>query len=166
MREIASSPAKAGFSQRQNKKMKIHKQIITKNSESQVEFIDITHDVDEIVKSSRVKDGQVLVFSPHATAGIAINENETLLLQDFQRLLYKLVPVEERYSHDLFELKRTTRSDGRSNGHSHCKDLILGVSETVPVTEGKMMLGEHQNIFLVEMDGGRKRDIVVQVTGE
>lgn len=146
--------------------MKIHKQTIEKQSSSQIEFIDVTHDVDEIVKASGVKNGQVLIFSPHATASIAINENETLLLQDFQRLLYKLVPIDERYSHDLFELKRTTRSDGRSNGHSHCKNLILDISKTIPIEEGRMLLGEHQNIFLVEMDGGRKRDVVVQIMGE
>jgi len=146
--------------------MKIHKQIIGKESKSQIEFIDITHDVEDVVTASKVQNGQVLVFSPHATASIAINENESLLLQDFQRLLYKLVPVEERYSHDLFELKRTQRSDGRSNGHSHCKNLILGVSQTIPIEGGKILIGEHQNIFFVEMDGARKRDIIVQVIGE
>jgi secondary thiamine-phosphate synthase enzyme len=146
--------------------MLIHKQIIEKESKSQIEFIDITHDIEDVIVASKVKSGQVLVFSPHATASIAVNENESLLLQDFQRLLYKLVPVEERYSHDLFELKRTNRSDGRSNGHSHCKDLILGVSEIIPIEGGKMLLGDHQSIFLVEMDGGRKRDIVVQIIGE
>jgi secondary thiamine-phosphate synthase enzyme len=146
--------------------MKIQKQTIQKESKSQIEFIDITHDVEEFVTSSGIKIGQVLIFSPHSTASIAINENESLLLQDFQRLLYRLVPIDERYSHDLFELKRTVRSDGRSNGHSHCKDFLLGTSETIPVEEGKMLLGKHQNIFLVEMDGARKRDVTVQVMGE
>jgi len=146
--------------------MKIQKQTIVKESKSQIEFIDITHDIEEIITSSGIKNGQVLVFSPHATASIAINENENLLLQDFQRLLYKLVPIDERYSHDLFELKRVARSDGRSNGHSHCKNFLLGASETIPVSDGKMLLGEHQNIFFVELDGARKRDVVVQVMGE
>jgi secondary thiamine-phosphate synthase enzyme len=146
--------------------MTIFKKKITKDSKSQIEFIDITDEVAEVIKESAVKTGQVLIFAPHSTAGVAINENESLLLQDFQRLLYKLVPVDERYSHDLFELKRTTRSDGRSNGHSHCKNLITGVSEVVPISEGKMILGGHQNIFFVELDGARKRDIIVQVMGE
>ena len=146
--------------------MLIHKQTIEKDSKSQIEFIDITHEVEDVITASKVQSGQVLVFSPHATASIAINENESLLLQDFQRLLYKMAPVEERYSHDLFELKRTNRSDGRSNGHSHCKNFILGVSEVIPIERGKMLLGEHQNIFFVEMDGGRKRDIIIQVIGE
>jgi len=146
--------------------MIIHKQKIKKESRSQVEFIDITHEVEEVVRESKIRNGQVLVFSPHTTAGVAINQNETLLMQDFQRLLYKLVPIDERYSHDLFELKSGSKSDGRSNGHSHCKNLILGVSEAVPIEEGKLLLGERQNIFMVELDGGRKRDIIVQVIGE
>jgi secondary thiamine-phosphate synthase enzyme len=146
--------------------MKIKKQIIVTESKSQIEFIEITHDVQEVIDGSGIRDGQVLIFSPHSTASIAINEDESLLLQDFQRLLYRLVPIDERYSHDLFELKRTVRSDGRSNGHSHCKNFLLGASETIPVEGGKMLLGSHQNIFFVEMDGARKRDIVVQVIGE
>jgi len=146
--------------------MIIHKKTIEKESRSQIEFLDITHDVDEAVKESKVQNGQVLVFSGHTTAGIAINENESLLLQDLQRMLYRLVPIDERYSHDLFELKRTNRSDGRSNGHSHCKNMLVGSSETVPVENGKMLLGSLQSIFLVEMDGGRKRKVTVQIIGE
>ena len=146
--------------------MKIHKQTLQKESESQIEFIDITHDVDEIIKESRIQNGQALVFSGHTTAGIAINQNESLLLQDFQRLLYRLVPIDERYSHDLFELKKGSNSDGRSNGHSHCKNLIVGVSETIPIENGKLLLGDRQNIFLVELDGARKREVIVQIIGE
>jgi len=146
--------------------MKIKKQTIQKESKSQIEFIDITHDVEEAVAASGVKDGQVFVFSPHTTCGIAVNQNESLLLQDFQRLLYRLVPIDERYSHDLFELKAGSNSDGRSNGHSHCKNLIVGVSQTVPIEAGKMLLGDRQNIFLIELDGARKRDVIVQIIGE
>lgn len=146
--------------------MVIHKQTIEKESRSQIEFIDITHDVEEVIKASKVGDGQVLIFSPHTTAGVMINQSESLLLQDFQRLLYRLVPIDERYSHDLFELKAGSKSDGRSNGHSHCKNIVVGVSATVPVSKGRIMLGEEQNIFLVELDGARKRDVIIQVIGE
>jgi secondary thiamine-phosphate synthase enzyme len=146
--------------------MTIYKQTINKESRSQVEFIDITHEVEDVLKESKAKNGQVMVFSPHTTAGVAINQNETLLLQDFQGLLYKLVPIDDRYSHDLFELKAGSKSDGRSNGHSHCKNLLVGVSEVIPFADGKMLLGERQRILLVELDGGRKRDIIVQVVGE
>ncbi|MDD3487182.1 MAG: secondary thiamine-phosphate synthase enzyme YjbQ [Candidatus Moranbacteria bacterium] len=147
--------------------MKIQKQNISVESKSQIEFIDITHNVEEILAGSGIRNGQIMVFSPHTTCGVAINQDESLLVQDFQRMLYRLVPIDERYSHDLFELKSgKSTSDGRSNGHSHCKNLIVGVSEVVPVEEGRMLLGPRQNIFLVELDGARKRDIIVQVMGE
>ena len=97
--------------------------------------------------------------------GVAINHNESMLLQDFMRVLYKLVPVDDQYTHDLFELKRDSTSDGRSNGHSHCKAILLGNSETIPVEKGKVRLTDRQNIFAVEFDGSRKRDVLIQVIG-
>jgi len=145
--------------------MKVYNQKIEIKSTSQIEFIDITDKVEEIIANSGVREGQVLVYSPHTSASIVINHNEPMLIQDFMRILYRLVPMGDRYSHDLFEIGRAKTSDGRSNGHSHCKNLLLGVSETVPIEKGKMMLTEKQNIFLVELDGARARDVVVQVIG-
>ena len=112
-------------------KMKIYKQSIEVKSTSQIEFIDITDKVDEVIQGSGIREGQVLVFSPHTSASIVINHNEPMLIQDFMRVLYRLVPVSDRYSHDFFEIGRSKNSDGRSNGHSHCKAMLLGVSATV-----------------------------------
>ena len=145
--------------------MKIYRKKIEIKSESQIEFIDITDKVEEIVENSGIREGQVLIYSPHTSAGIVINHNEAMLIQDFMRLLYRLVPLGDRYSHDLFELKKNQISDGRSNGHSHCKTMLLGTSETVPVDGGKMLITERQSIFLAEMDGARKRDVVIQIIG-
>lgn len=145
--------------------MKIYRKKIEIKSESQIEFIDITDKVEEIVENSGIREGQVLIYSPHTSAGIVINHNESMLIQDFMRLLYRLVPLGDRYSHDLFELKKNQISDGRSNGHSHCKTMLLGTSETVPVDGGKMLITERQSIFLAEMDGARKRDVVIQIIG-
>lgn len=145
--------------------MKIYKQKIEVKSKTQIEFIDITDRVEEIIGNSGVREGQVLVYSPHSSASIVVNHNESMLLHDFMRVLYRLVPVNDRYSHDVFELNRSNKSDGRSNGHSHCKSMLLGVSETIPVEKGKMLLTEKQSIFLAEMDGSRTRDVVVQVIG-
>lgn len=145
--------------------MKVYNQKIETKSTSQIEFIDITDRVEEIIANSGVREGQVLVYSPHTSASIVVNHNEPMLIQDFMRVLYRLIPVGDRYSHDLFEIGRAKTSDGRSNGHSHCKNLLLGVSETLPIEKGKMMLTEKQNIFLVELDGARTRDVVVQVIG-
>jgi len=145
--------------------MKIHKERIDLESKTQIEFMDISDQVQEIVDRSGVREGQALVYVPHTTMGIAINHNESMLIQDFMRVLYKLVPVDDHYSHDLFELRRESGSDGRSNGHSHCKAILLGNSETIPVEKGKLLLTERQNIFAVEFDGSRKRDVFVQVIG-
>lgn len=130
-----------------------------------MEFIDVTSKVQEIIDGSGIREGQCLIFVPHATMSVVINQNEPMLLQDFMRVLYKLVPVDDQYSHDLFELRRSKTADGRSNGHSHCKSMVLGGSVTVPVEKGKLLLTERQTIFAVEFDGARKRDIVAQVIG-
>lgn len=145
--------------------MKIHKEKIDLESKTQIEFMDITDKVQEIIDHSGVREGQVLVYVPHTTMGIAINHNEPMLVQDFMRIMYKLVPVDDHYSHDLFELRRESGSDGRSNGHSHCKSILLGNSETIPIERGKLLLTERQSIFAVEFDGSRKRDIFIQVIG-
>ena len=145
--------------------MKIYKKKIEFESKTQIEFIDITDNVQDIIHDSGIREGQVLVYSGHTTMGVVINHNEPMLLQDFMRILYKTVPVDDQYTHDLFELKKGAAADGRSNGHSHCKALLLGSSESIPVEKGKLDISDKQNIFAVEFDGSRKRDIIVQVTG-
>lgn len=145
--------------------MKILNKKIEVESKAQIEFVDITDRVEAIVADAGVREGQVLVYSPHTTASIVVNHNESMLIQDFMRVLYNMVPVGERYSHDLFELTRENNSDGRSNGHSHCKAMLLGISQTLPIEKGKIILTERQSIFFAEMDGGRKRDVIIQVFG-
>jgi len=145
--------------------MKIRQKKIEIKSTTQIEFIDITAKIEEAVAETGIREGQVLVYSPHTTASIVVNHNEPMLIQDFMRLLYRLVPVSDRYSHDLFELNRANTSDGRSNGHSHCKAMLLGTSQTLPIEKGHIILAEKQSIFFVEMDGARKRKVVVQIIG-
>ncbi|MFC1756490.1 secondary thiamine-phosphate synthase enzyme YjbQ [Patescibacteria group bacterium] len=145
--------------------MKSYNKKFNIKSKKQVEFIDITDIVQEQIDNSGIREGQVTIYSPHTTMSIVINHNEPMLVHDFMRMIYKLAPADESYSHDLFELKRVNTSDGRSNGHSHCKSMLLGISETVPVEKGKMMITEKQSIFAVELDGSRERDIAVQVIG-
>jgi secondary thiamine-phosphate synthase enzyme len=145
--------------------MRIYKQKIDLESKTQIEFMDITDKAQEIVDSSGIREGIAIIYVPHTSMGVAINHNESMLLQDFMRVLYKLVPVDDQYTHDLFEIRKDNRADGRSNGHSHCKSLLMGVSETIPVEKGKLMITDRQNIFAVEFDGSRKRDVIVQVMG-
>ena len=145
--------------------VKIHKQKLSLESKNQIEFMDITDDVQKVISDSGIREGIVTVFAPHTTMGIAVNQNEPMLVQDFMRILYKLAPMDDRYSHDLFELRRGSKSDGRSNGHSHCKSFLLGVGQTIPIEKGKMLLDERQSILAIEFDGSRKRDVIIHVMG-
>jgi len=143
-----------------------HTEEIKLETKTQFELIDITDEVAAVLKASKVKDGMVLVFAPHTTAAIRVNHNEPLLKQDIMKFLYRLAPLDQNYAHDFFEVRTEKRPDERSNGHAHVKAFLLGDSETVPVERGKMILGERQSIFFVELDGGRKRRVVISVLGD
>lgn len=146
-------------------KMKIKLKKLNYATEKQLDFINVTDKIEEFIETTGIKNGIVNVFSPHTTASIMINHDEEMLKQDLMRILYRLVPIDERYAHDMFELTNKTKSDGRSNGHSHCKVMLLGSSESIPLGDGQMLLGEKQSVFLVELDGARTRDFYVQVMG-
>lgn len=145
--------------------MKIYKEKILFKSSAEVEFIDITDAVQRVVDASGVREGYVSVFVQHTTMGIVINHNEPMLLQDFMRVLYHIAPQDDRYSHDMFELRKNNKTDGRSNGHSHCKAMMIGSHIFVPLENGKMMLSHIQSILAVDFDGARNRDAIVTVSG-
>lgn len=135
-------------------------------SKKQFEVIDITTQVESILRISGLNTGFVNIFVPHTTASVKINHNEPLLLQDIMKMLYHIAPVDINYSHDLFEIRTGVEVGERSNGHAHVKAFLLGSSETIPFAKNQMMLGEKQSIFFVELDGGRNREVVVQILGE
>jgi len=136
-------------------------------TKKQFEILDITKQVEAVLKQSKIATGIVGIYSTHTTAAIRINHFEPLLLQDIMKIMYHMAPIENSYAHDLFEIKHEMVSDERSNGHAHIKSFLLGSSETVPVAKKKMLLGYRQSIFFVEMDGPRKkRNYVITVMGE
>lgn len=139
---------------------------INLETKTQFEIIDITDQVKKNLEESRVQNGAVVVFAPHTTAAIRVNHNEPLLKQDIMKMLYRAVPVDINYAHDFFEIRTKVQPDERSNGHAHVKAFLLGDSETIPIENGKMVLGERQSIFFVELDGGRKRRVIVQILGK
>jgi secondary thiamine-phosphate synthase enzyme len=132
-------------------------------TKKQFELVDVTAKIKEAVVNSQVKNGTVVIFNPHTTAAIRINHNEPLLIQDFMKALFRLIPTDISYSHDLFELRASSDMDERSNGHAHVKSFLLGSSENLIIDDGKIILGEKQSIFFVELDGGRKRDFYLQI---
>jgi isopentenyl-diphosphate Delta-isomerase len=139
---------------------------LTYRTEGASKFQDITDDVVTAVRSSGVRNGLVHVYSTHTTAAIRINENEELLLRDFERFLEHVAPAGNgTYEHDEIERRIGVPPDEPVNGHSHCRHLLLASSETVPVVDGAIALGRWQRIFLIELCSSRERDVVVQVLG-
>jgi secondary thiamine-phosphate synthase enzyme len=130
------------------------------------DFIDITDEVNAIVADSGVTFGQVTIFSTHTTAAIRINENEPLLLRDMARVLRQLAPSDSYYEHNDFGRRTVNMNpDECANGHAHCQHLFLSTSETIPVMDGKAVLGTYQRIFLIELDHPRMRKVLVTVLG-
>jgi secondary thiamine-phosphate synthase enzyme len=139
---------------------------ITLETKKQFEIVDITDHVKKIVAESGVKNGIAVIFCPHTTAAVRLNHNEPLLMQDIMKMLYRLVPIDTSYSHDLFEVRQNVSPNERSNGHAHVKAFLLGSSETLPVENSSLALGAKQSIFFVEFDGGRSREVRVKILGE
>ena len=130
------------------------------------EFVDVTKLVREEVRRSGLHTGRVHLQSLHTTVGLAVNENEPLLLRDFQRLLERLAPGDVGYEHDDFARRYEVTVDEPVNGHAHCRQLLLTGFATLLVEEGKLVLGRWQSVFAVELDGPRRRELAVQLDGD
>jgi secondary thiamine-phosphate synthase enzyme len=122
-------------------------------SRKKFEVVDLTREVAAVVAEARVDEGICTVFVRHATAAIIINENaDPGFRMDVVAALDKLFP-EGVWEHDK----------GDDNGAAHLKAAFLGPSETVPVRQGQLLLGTWQGIALVECDGPREREVIVDV---
>jgi secondary thiamine-phosphate synthase enzyme len=135
-----------------------------------LEIRDITEDVREAVLESGVADGIACVYSPHTTCMVRVNEFETGFLEDFIRMLRRLVPSEKYYAHDDWD-RRTENICPEDmefgNGHSHCMAMLLGpAGESIPVRDGELCLGTWQRVLFIELDRSRDRRWLVQVVGE
>ena len=123
------------------------------------DVIDITEQTSKALKESKLEDGIVTVFISGSTAAITTIEYEPGLIQDFPRMLSRIVPKDIEYQHD------NTWHDG--NGHSHVKASLIGPSMTIPFEDGNLMLGTWQQIVLLETDTiPRERKIILQIIGE
>jgi secondary thiamine-phosphate synthase enzyme len=134
--------------------------IITVQTTRPIEIVDISAEVSEAVSSSGLDSGQVIVISQHTTAYININEKENRLLEDMETFLKRFAPRDGNYLHNLNPV------DGRDNAHSHLLGLLMNTSETIPFARGKLLVGEWQSLFFIELDGPRKqRNILLQISG-
>ncbi len=146
--------------------LKLYQDIIQRFTSRAPEFIDITEEVEAMLEHSGIHEGSILIYSRHTTAAIKINENEPLLLKDMAHFLERVAPREADYKHNDFVIRTANMTEDECpNGHSHCQHLLLGASERIPVSEGRLLLGRWQRIFLVELDRPRVREVVIQIQG-
>ncbi|MFH1511338.1 MAG: secondary thiamine-phosphate synthase enzyme YjbQ [Candidatus Woesearchaeota archaeon] len=118
-----------------------------------LEVVDITEMVEQIVKKSAIQEGSCLVYTGHATGAIIISENyDPNIGEDIQNCLQALIPA-GKWLHDRID----------NNGDSHIKASIIGPGKTIPLSNGRLCLGQWQNICFCEFDGPRKRNIHVKV---
>jgi len=116
---------------------------------TRTELIDITDRVRAVVKESGIKDGICVITTRHTTSGIIVNENERGLRADILDMLGSLVPEDRNYAHNSID----------NNADAHLRAVLLGMSETIPIEDGHLVLGTWQSIFFVELDGPRNRTI-------
>lgn len=123
------------------------------------QVVDISEDVVSAVSASRLSNGLATIFVVGSTAAIATIEYEPGLVKDFPAMMERVAPKGLDYEHH--------RKWHDANGHSHVKASLLGPSLTIPLVEGELVLGEWQQVVLVEFDvRPRTRKVVVQVVGE
>lgn len=118
------------------------------------QLVNITPEVEEVVKKAGVKEGVVVVFVPHSTAGILLTEDEEGLKKDWLALFKKITSGID-FEHNRID----------NNADAHLLAGLIGQSEILPIKEGKIVRGTWQEIFLAEFDGPRERRIVVEIIG-
>lgn len=125
---------------------------ISVSTSARVQLIDITSQIEKIVEASKIKEGLCIIYVPHTTAAITINENADPSVQkDIIMGLNKVIPLNWEYTHM------------EGNSDAHLKSSIIGASETVIIHKGRLELGTWQGIYFCEFDGPRNRKVSIKV---
>ena len=133
----------------------MHTEQFQVRTRSRSEFVDITSQVRDAIRASGVSSGFCVVFVPHTTAGVTINENaDPTVVRDMLAHLERAVPPNAGYTH------------AEGNSDSHIKASMMGSSVVVPLVGGRIQLGTWQGIYFCEFDGPRRRSFSVTVTGD
>lgn len=136
--------------------MKVIQQQFSVNTKARCQMIDITSQVQSVVSGSGITEGDAIVFCPHTTAAVTINENaDRSVPHDILLALEKAVPE---------NMPGFQHSEGNSD--AHVKSSIIGCSEQVLIINGSLHLGTWQGIFFCEFDGPRSRKVYIQVRGQ
>lgn len=129
----------------------------------EIELINITKKVHQLVESSGVKSGTAFILSLHTTTALTVNEGIPDLEADISNFIQKIVPDDNHYNH-----ARYLPSDGQMavNASSHLRQALLGFQVFFPIENGKLVTGSRQTMYFVELDGPQYRTYVIQILGE
>ena len=137
--------------------MKSYREELWFETKTRRAYLNITPQVEAVLKASGVKEGLVLVNAMHITASVYINDDEPGLLRDYDDFLERLAPHDAVYRHN---------ETGEDNGDAHVKRQIMGREVVVAVTDGRLDFGPWEQIFYGEFDGRRRKRVLVKVIGE
>ncbi|MEB3847249.1 MAG: secondary thiamine-phosphate synthase enzyme YjbQ [Desulfurococcales archaeon] len=135
---------------------KVYQEEASVRTTSRFQVLDVTGRVEEAVSKSGVTKGLAMVYVPHTTCGITINEAEPGLMEDIVEFLREHTKPGAPWKHNRID----------DNAHAHLGQSLLGHHASIPVTGGRLNMGTWQRILLVEMDGPRRRRIIITVIGE
>jgi secondary thiamine-phosphate synthase enzyme len=139
--------------------MKSYRKELWFETRERMDFVNITKQVEEAVKESKVQEGLVLVNAMHITASVFINDDESGLHRDYKQFLEKLAPHEpiSQYRHN---------DTGEDNGDAHIKRQIMGREVVVAITKASLDFGPWEQIFYGEFDGRRRKRVLIKIIGE
>ena len=136
---------------------------ISIETSSSVSFHAITNQIESIIECGTQLEGVVCVSGMHTTTAVIVNELEERLILDLEKWLKELAPPLQGYKHDDLHLRDNIPEDEPKNAHSHMQALLLGNDVSVPFKDGKLQLGQYQDVILVELDGPKKRNVVISI---
>ncbi len=135
--------------------MKNYRQELTITTETEEQFLNLTFEVEECLRRSMISEGFCIVMSQHTTSAVFLENDNEALYEDWAKLLNEIVPADTKYTVDYVPAAA-----------AHIKQMLLGASVSVPISDGKLELGPRQYIMYGDFSGCREKTVVVKIIGE
>ncbi|HCD70124.1 MAG TPA: secondary thiamine-phosphate synthase enzyme [Ruminococcaceae bacterium] len=135
--------------------MKHYRQVLTITTDESEQFLNLSYEVEECVRRSMINEGICVVASQHTTSSVFLENDNDCLYHDWKKFLDKTTKVETEYEVDYI-----------NKGVQHLKQILLGSTATIPVSDGKLDLGPRQYIMYADFDGMREKYVIVKIIGE
>ncbi|KAA0003276.1 MAG: YjbQ family protein [Thermoplasmata archaeon] len=137
--------------------MKIKNHVIEFESSFQFQYVDITDEVEKVVKKEGIREGVAILHEMHTTGAIVIQEDDPTIHEDTHEILEEIVPTNKDYRHGY---------EGNINAAAHIRNQLLGSNVSIPIVNGRLALGTWQRVFFIEMFRPRHRKVVMSIIGD